>query len=230
MKLPCEMIRDLLPLYHDNVCSEITQAIVAEHLKTCDSCAAALKRIQQEVEVPKLDTDEGKLLRSIRRKIKQKTRRNGILIGLSVFLITLYSWFSLTQSTSVPIDAEDYTVNTVLKLSNGMYYLEYSHPYAAISYGVDIHRTEDGAIHLKEYRPRVVFQKENADPVVRSWLIDPAHDTIHSNTGSEVPLTAFYVGCPAEGSGLLVWSEDMDVPMATPEEEIEYLYKHISNW
>ncbi len=230
MKLPCEMIRDLLPLYHDNVCSEVSKTLVNEHLKVCDACNQILKGIQEEVDMPKLEADEGKPLRTIRRNMKRKTRRNGILIGLAVFLVVFCSWFSLTQSCSVPIDAEDYTVNTVLKLSNGMYYLEYSHPYSAISFCADIHRTEDGAIHLREYRPRVVFRKETAEPVVRSWLLDPEHDTMYSDTGVEVPLTAFYVGCPDEGDGLLVWSLDMDVPMATPEQEMEYLYQHISNW
>ena len=39
MKLPCEMIQDLLPLYHDGVCSEVSKTVVQEHLKGCESCA-----------------------------------------------------------------------------------------------------------------------------------------------------------------------------------------------
>ena len=37
-----EIILDLLPLYHDGVCSEKSRAAVEEHLKACETCRAAL--------------------------------------------------------------------------------------------------------------------------------------------------------------------------------------------
>lgn len=37
-----EIIWDLLPLYHDGVCSEKSRAAVEEHLKDCPACRAAL--------------------------------------------------------------------------------------------------------------------------------------------------------------------------------------------
>ena len=33
MKYPCDLIRDLLPLYQDGVCSEESRAAVEEHLR-----------------------------------------------------------------------------------------------------------------------------------------------------------------------------------------------------
>ncbi len=229
MKLPCEIIRDLLPLYHDGVCSEFSRSIVTEHLKTCSTCSQALDDIHEEVEMPKLEADEGKPLRLIRRKWKKTTRRRGILIGLAVFLVTIVAWFQLTQNSCVPIAAQDYTIHTVLRFSNGMYYVEYSHPYSLNGICADIHRTEDGAVHIIEYRPRITLNKKEGN-TVRTRLLDPVHDTMYSDTGKEVPLTAFYVGCPDEGDAVLVWSEAMEVPMATAEQESEYLYQRITNW
>ncbi len=226
MKLPCEMIRDLLPLYHDNVCSEVSKTIVTEHLKTCEACTKVLDDIHTEMDMPKLEADEGKPLRSIQRKWKKTTHRRGILIGLAVFLVVLTSWVLLTQTNHVSIPAEDYTVHTVLQFSNGMIYMEYSHPYALFSTSADIHRTEDGAVHIIEKRPRICRNGKT----IRSRIIDPVHDTMYSNTGKEVPITAFYLGCPDEGNAVLVWSKDMKVPMATPEQEMEYLYQNITNW
>ena len=40
MKYPCDLIRDLLPLYQDGVCSEESRAAVEEHLRECPSCRA----------------------------------------------------------------------------------------------------------------------------------------------------------------------------------------------
>ena len=38
----CNIIVDLLPLYHDGVCSPESRAAVEEHLKDCAACRAAL--------------------------------------------------------------------------------------------------------------------------------------------------------------------------------------------
>ncbi len=35
---PCEMIQDLLPLYHDGVCSKESEKIIKAHLSKCDAC------------------------------------------------------------------------------------------------------------------------------------------------------------------------------------------------
>ena len=42
MKLPCYLVRDLLPLYKDQVCEPDTAADVEEHLEECSDCRAAL--------------------------------------------------------------------------------------------------------------------------------------------------------------------------------------------
>ncbi len=231
MKLPCEMIRDLLPLYYDGVCSQVSKTMVAEHLETCEACANTLHALDAQMQMPKLETDEAKPLKTIRTKWRRKNRRTGILLGIALFVATLYAWFSLTQSCSVPIAAEDYTIQKVLRFENGMVYLEYSHPYSAISFCADIHRTQNGEVHLVEYRPRICLSKNDTEAVVRSQLIDPERDTFYADTtGEEVAFTAFYLGCPDEADAVLLWSAAMDIPLATPEQEQEYLYNRISNW
>ena len=43
MKYQCEMIRDLLPLYHDGVCSESSRQAVEAHLAECSECCGYLE-------------------------------------------------------------------------------------------------------------------------------------------------------------------------------------------
>ena len=38
-----EIVMDLLPLYHDGVCSAASRAAVEEHLKECEVCREARK-------------------------------------------------------------------------------------------------------------------------------------------------------------------------------------------
>ena len=48
MKLPCYLVRDLLPLYKDGVCDPQTAADLKEHLAGCESCRAALAALAAE--------------------------------------------------------------------------------------------------------------------------------------------------------------------------------------
>lgn len=49
MKISCQVIKDLLPLYHDDVCSNESKAMVEEHLSNCESCKAELQAIDENL-------------------------------------------------------------------------------------------------------------------------------------------------------------------------------------
>ena len=61
MEISCEVIRDLLPLYHDGVCSEASRRLVEEHLKNCPACAAELRQYEEEPH-PMENCNEAKLI------------------------------------------------------------------------------------------------------------------------------------------------------------------------
>ena len=46
MKNECSIIRDLLPLYAENMVSDDTAAFVAEHLKSCEACRKEYEQIK----------------------------------------------------------------------------------------------------------------------------------------------------------------------------------------
>ena len=37
-KTDCDIIKDLLPLYEDNICSEKSKDLIEEHLIECEDC------------------------------------------------------------------------------------------------------------------------------------------------------------------------------------------------
>lgn len=51
MKLDCEVIRDLLPLYAEHMASPASTALVEEHLRECEACRAELEQMQLPVPV-----------------------------------------------------------------------------------------------------------------------------------------------------------------------------------
>lgn len=78
MKYPCNVIRDLLPLYHDGVCSAESTELVKAHLADCPDCTAyyaALCRDTHPAPPPKDPLWEQKKagsFRALRRRLRKK--------------------------------------------------------------------------------------------------------------------------------------------------------------
>ena len=78
-KITCDVIRDLLPLYVEQVVSEDTAELVKEHLTSCESCRRELADLQKPVALPdfqavqKKDTEAIASLRStlVRKRMVQ---------------------------------------------------------------------------------------------------------------------------------------------------------------
>lgn len=51
MKIPCEIIRDLLPLYVDSACSEVSKKAVEEHLQDCKLCREELNLMSTDIQI-----------------------------------------------------------------------------------------------------------------------------------------------------------------------------------
>lgn len=49
MSISCEIMKDLLPLYYDGVCSSESKVMVEEHLTHCENCKAELKEMDAEL-------------------------------------------------------------------------------------------------------------------------------------------------------------------------------------
>ena len=218
--LPCELIRDILPLYHDGVCSEVSKKLVASHLETCESCKETLLTLSAEMEMPKLPADEEKPLKAIKRRWQKKSWITGIMIAA----VLIVSWFQLTQTSSIKLQPEDYEITKVMQFENGMYYLQYRIPYDYSGMGADLRRDETGAVYLQEYRP-ILARKDAEEGIVRDYIIDPENH--RTDIGTEMPMTAFYLGLPGDEDAVLLWSAEETYPIATTEEEQEYLYQHI---
>lgn len=83
MKNECDIVKDLLFSYNDNILSNTSKKFVENHLKECDECKKALEQIQEDSDEknPKKELD---FLRKIRHKI---CRKNTIIAVVSVCLI-----------------------------------------------------------------------------------------------------------------------------------------------
>ena len=88
MKISCNIIRDLLPLYAEDLASEDTRTLVEAHLFDCAECTDILESMKQKTPVPVETTPESL------NKVKQLIRRKRIL-SVMVALLTLITLASL---------------------------------------------------------------------------------------------------------------------------------------
>ena len=86
MKLPCALIRDLLPLYHDNVCAPETSAAVDEHLAGCQPCQEFYHELDEKEKLALLPLPVPPQAASL-QKVKKKIRRKTVAVALGVLLV-----------------------------------------------------------------------------------------------------------------------------------------------
>ena len=73
----CEVIRDLLPLYADDACSEESRRLVDEHLAECPACTEELARIRESEIESHLAAEREDVLRTQKKKFGRRSAAVG---------------------------------------------------------------------------------------------------------------------------------------------------------
>lgn len=82
MKITCDIIKDLLPLYHDDVCSRDSCKMIEEHIDKCEDCRVELGKYDIEIKGVNNMT-EAKPLKEISKRWKED-KRSSFLKGMVV--------------------------------------------------------------------------------------------------------------------------------------------------
>lgn len=81
MTISCDLVKDLLPLYHDGVCSGNSKQIVEEHLSECTMCKSLLAKINDTTVDNQLKRERDDVVRHHSQTIKRKSLIAGISIA-----------------------------------------------------------------------------------------------------------------------------------------------------
>ena len=123
MKYECEMIKDLLPLYKDGVCSASSTKAVEEHISECPECTKILEELKDTVIDEMMIKEKEEVLSSQANFFKRKSAMIGCIIagvfalpiliclianlatghGLSWFFIVLAAMLIPTSLLVVPL-------------------------------------------------------------------------------------------------------------------------------
>ncbi|MBD5448622.1 MAG: zf-HC2 domain-containing protein [Lachnospiraceae bacterium] len=103
MKINCNVIRDLLPLYADQICSNESKELVDEHLAECGNCSALLRQIQNTEIETDLKTEADNVLHHQADFFKRKSAVIGTAIA-GIFMIPILVCLIVNLATGAALD------------------------------------------------------------------------------------------------------------------------------
>ncbi len=87
-KESCFLIKDLLPLYIDDLCSNETTEIIKNHLETCSECKKEYEQLTNQPEIKVVNNDSTQLIKGVGNMFK-RDKKKAIIKTVSVFLVVL---------------------------------------------------------------------------------------------------------------------------------------------
>ncbi len=107
----CEIIKDLLPSYIDNVSSKSTNDLVEEHIKDCKGCQTKLKEMNKEVDIKPLYNQEEQIdyLKGY-RKNKIMTIIFTIILTIDIIGVGILAYQLIVNYVDIFADVNDIEV------------------------------------------------------------------------------------------------------------------------
>ena len=122
--LPCAVVRDLLPLYHDGVVSSDTRDLIEAHLEGCENCRNELNSIRTDetIEENLIEQDRKSSFKEFRDGVRI-LRRNGTVRGLLITAVAMCVFFGgvafLSNETIVKIAPSNLQISDVCRCNLG---------------------------------------------------------------------------------------------------------------
>ena len=226
MKLPCNVILDLLPLYHDQVCSDETKALVEEHLLSCESCKEVLKSMGNELPIPKQDIESVEILKNIKKELRTKEFK--WLIFAVFVLILVISLHNLLAYTLFPVASSKTSISNMSELSDGTigFHLDVNSYRGLGNFNYEV--SEDGStlyiIPVSGIFP--VWEHSNISSA--NIYYNPENNCVIPYPGSDFwgnNIKKVYLGSPKEPT--LIWEEGMDIDLPAADKIMETEYEVI---
>ena len=127
MRNECNIIRDILPLYIEDMVSADTVSFVEEHLNDCAACRAELENMKQSNSLEKIYEnnsaglkDEAAPLKAIKRKMRKRKIMTIALSSVSAIAV-VFGIFFLLIFYGVPISSEKVELATEFQYNDTAY-------------------------------------------------------------------------------------------------------------
>ena len=206
----CNVIRDLLPLYADKVCSEDSKEMVEEHLAKCKECKQELDDYCYNTGIDEVSTDV------VFKKFKRKTEKKAALKVISIILLICISLFGVKNTiwivkSKIPFD-KHYTTFTRVSC------LEADNPYDIdigdfeklyINVNKPTYLNYDGQIHIRDGK------NPSKEPCLSL--------TAYQNSSGDFSYNVFFDYYPDDKEVSLIYGYEIDEHCTLVKPDIEHL-------
>ncbi len=194
MRITCNTIRDLLPLYTEQMVSVDSRALIDEHLEVCEVCKDYLHEMTGFSEFP-IDTDTSPLLKlkSTLRKKKRQTMIFSMMIALALGVLVLAF---LTAPEYIRYNQETVAVN---EIGNGSVLVQFGEEVS----GYDLNR------YPSEDNSSYVYHLTTWDSIWNRNIAKTRVDNVVLNPSGEAVASVYYY--ETDGSeDLLIYGENQN--------------------
>ena len=227
-----DIIFDLLPLYHDDVCSAASRAAVEAHLKACGTCREAL--LEMDAPLPAAEEQknaaDGAVVKGISeawKKEKWKARLKGAAIAAAVCLLLVGAWLAATQLFLFPVDPATIEITDVRQLADGRILYHFY-----IDDDLNLRRTEfqydeDGNMYCVPIRALITEKRwEGNSPANMELFLDMEWVDEQARFMGFGEIDHVWYGRGEDA--ILLWEEGMELPAAGEADEAAYGYSESS--
>jgi len=195
MKNECMIVRDLLPLYIENLVSDETRAFVDEHLTSCNDCRKLLERNQTS---PMIKGDGGTVpLKIVKKQLKQQKLKSVLFAVVIVMAILISGFAQLTMPQYVPY-SED--LLSITENEDGTIIISFNEDKATGYQISNFVPSEDGAMYtLFIHSWKTAWDELFSDKEVQSIVMKPNH---------EFPIGAIYYSPNTYEEALQIFGDD----------------------
>ena len=227
-----DIIFDLLPLYHDGVCSAASRAAVEAHLKACGTCREAL--LEMDAPLPAAEEQknaaDGAVVKGISeawKKEKWKARLKGAAIAAAVCLLLVGAWLAATQLLIFTVDTATIEITDVRQLADGRILYHFY-----IDDDLNLRRTEfqydeDGNMYCVPIRAVITGKRwEGNSPANMELFLDMEWVDEQARFMGFGEIDHVWYGRGEDA--ILLWEEGMELPAAGEADEAAYGYSESS--
>lgn len=229
MKLPCGVIEDLLPLYHDGVCSKETRKIVEKHVEECFDCRLLLKKMDAQVDVEHDAPDDEGALRAIGKRAK-KAGIKRIFVGLLAAAAIVFIGWTATNLTIVPVPTEKISINDLSMTRDGTIVFQ-----LLIDDGKELRSLrienddESGTVYLNPMRAVIEKRREGDRYMSLNGqymfvrLVDENGEYREHFTSMVLEEGTVRLCVGTERDNVVIWEEGKELPLASDYVEALYM-------
>lgn len=91
----CSIVRDLLPLYVDDIVSMDTKQFIEEHISECDDCKKELELSKRDItneDITQIRNDDKEIIKKMKNNIRKK-----IVLAVCIALVVMIGAFSIAK-------------------------------------------------------------------------------------------------------------------------------------